>query len=332
MIPSDQEGVYLDFVNEFEEACDCYLLHVTPKKTIDVLVTELDIEYNLLPSIPEGTQPLEGMFKDDNSNFISFLRRPIWHKDYQDWYQKMENGWRYWRIENVYAPLKILDDTDKWRWTYDNIEHIKHRQSKPSAYDDEPQLWRKRKVINPKEVFSSDKYLMITKINEEVCIDEEMLYWEMPNDNEPLGRFINQVGVQVLKDSPRKLVYQDLGVKNGKVDVVFDKRGDVMKLLDLDSWFRDVLPMMYPKQVEEMKARGVYPWKEPTKSLWAEEEEEAELPYHGWKSSLYDYDNRPRMQVFRRLNEDEEFLMLGFEDKCKRLREETVKMMREWKK
>jgi hypothetical protein len=329
VVSDDLEQIYLDFVNEFEEAGDKCSLMIDDKKTEVVCLIDLDIDNNLIQDAPDGLIQLTGMIVDEQRNIIKFTKRPVFHdKEYDHWWQRMERGWYHQYYKNYYSPVKILDDNDKWKHTCDDIEHMKHKESKPSPYDDEPQLWRKRKVVDPKTAFD-ERYLMIPRLNKIVKVGEEMLYWEMPNDNEPYGRFSNQIGYQVMQDGTKIWLYQDLGVSNGKVDVLIDKGYKCRKLLDLVSFFRDELPMMHPKSVEMMKRSGVYPWKEAKcKTLWEEEEEEVELPYLGWKAGLYQYKDRPRMKVFQRLNEDEEFLMMGFEDKSKRLREETVMMMR----
>jgi hypothetical protein len=330
MIKNDQEQIYLDFVNEFEEVCDCYRLQVTNKKSIEVLITDLDIEYNLLPTLPDGMIQIKGSLRDDDGNFIKMDKHTVWHDaEYKHWFQRMDNGWYHWETVGVHGALKILDDNDKWRWTYETVEQIQYQRSpKPSPYDDGPQTFRRMKVLDPNYVFSKEEgYLEISRISDEVGIPPQMLYWEMPNGTEPRGRFVNQVGVQVLKDGTRKWKYQDLGVKNGKVDVIIDKGYKTHRLLDFGSFFEEVLPKMYPKEVEKLQAMKKYPIRTEPMELWALEEEELGLPYFGWKPELFEYQNRPRMRAMRRLNEEEDFVMLGCEEKSKKLLDATLRMM-----
>jgi hypothetical protein len=317
-ITNDQESIYFGCLHDIEEAQDKYILMMNGKKN-EIILYNLDIEYNLIPEQPPNLTQLTGHFMDEYKNMITFNKRPLYHDlKYEHWYQKFEGGWHHEHYTDKYSFVKILDDNGKWKYTIDDIEHLRNRDSPPQAIDDQPQKWREYHGITG---FTKDKYVMITQINDHMIVGETLLWWEMPSDNEPIGRFIGQQN----KDR----LFKDLCVKNGKVEVFTNWNFRQQRYLDVISFFKDVFPIMHPDVSDQLKKIKRYPINEVKElSLWDEEEQELELPYLGWKSSLLDHPNRPRMKAWRRLCEEEDFEMMGFDDKSKKLKEETLKIMK----
>jgi len=112
------------------------------------------------------------------------------------------------------------------------------------------------------------------------------------------------------------------------------------------------MPQMFPELVNKLRELGTYPnyeeelydeeeEKKPTKEvikkefdakIWKEEEEELEMDYRGCKPLLFSHPKRPRALTLERLSKQEKFLKATDEEKNKMLHDESLWLMKQFKK
>ncbi|MDR1818742.1 MAG: hypothetical protein LBR15_00650 [Methanobrevibacter sp.] len=333
-------------------------IFISQNKKMTVLLKDLDIEYNL---IPQDKFNIDGLFNissncciiDSQLNKISFHKRPLFHDiTWHHWYQQMENGWYHVYYENeILNGIIILDDNCCWKETNMDIEHWKYNFiEKEVKYDDEKETWHIIKTDDPKNFFDEKQWVEITQYKN-VQILPYMIYYELPNECEKDGRFITQCKRK--KNNKYDVLYyhyKQLPIVKGKVDCFIDYNYSKRVLIDVKEFFEIIMPQMFPEIVNKLKELGTYPnyeeelydeeedVKKPTKemiydaNIWKEEEEELEMDYRGCKPSLFNHPKRPRALTLERLIKQEKFLKATDEEKNKMLHDESLWLMKQFKK
>lgn len=323
--------------NEFNE--EPIELHITLNKKITVIIKDLNVEYNLVKEV-DIKELIEVSpncsIMDHDLHHISFKNRPLYHdKSFHQWYQKMENGWNYIKIDSeITTGIPILDDKCRWKETLMDISHWKHwLEEKETDIDDLKETLRTFKTHDPKKFFE-DKIWVNIKSYEGVDFMPFMVYYELPNETDIRGRFYCQY--KKTKYSPNSQLYfyyRQLPIIKGKVDVFIDYNYARSVLIDIKKFFIEIFPKDYKEVYEIMKREGIYPQYKSTEiDLWKEEEEELKMSHLGTNPRLIFYPDRPREITINRLMGQEKWKKATFEERDKMVREETLWLMKQNRK
>jgi hypothetical protein len=255
---------------------------ITPKYSITLItdngpksffVKELDVEYNLIPTLPKSIHLIKApsVINIPEHRDFSITKFPIFHTlDYKTFFQKHENG--YFPTINpngitmdndMLACIPIRTDTDEY--VYLDIEYLHNQENvkptippnetKTSPIDD-PLDFKPETCIFHTHTLPADTYIDIHKYD--AHIHEHMLYFRLPDPNNPVGRFINQYK----KFNPHYNSYhfKELPIREGKITFFNDYNFNSTLKLDVLNFFQTKFPIIFPDITKKLRELNQYPY------------------------------------------------------------------------